>query len=142
MQADCFAGTTFHVDNQIEANVSTGIVSIHGGKFSIKQHNSSPAGRPRAYPPPALTVGDLNNEIETDGQINNMDMIQLATEIKLLKSKVSDITKMREIDAEENITNDVDTNDVDKIKGDDIKMDEIKMAGTFIRRFFQVLTLN
>ena len=41
LQADCFGGTTFHADNDIEARIKTGEIKIHG-KFVIKQSNPVP----------------------------------------------------------------------------------------------------
>ena len=38
LQAECFGGTTFHVDNSIETNIKQGMLSIHG-KIIVKQSN-------------------------------------------------------------------------------------------------------
>ena len=48
LQADCFGGTTFHADNDIEARIKTGEIKIHG-KFVIKQSN--PVSALPLYPP-------------------------------------------------------------------------------------------
>lgn len=59
LQVACYAGTTFHVDNDVTANITNGTISIHGGKFNIVQHNKLLPGAPTAHPPPALTVQEL-----------------------------------------------------------------------------------
>ena len=38
LQVDCFGGTTFHVDNDIEASIKTGTISIQG-KYKVRQSN-------------------------------------------------------------------------------------------------------
>ena len=38
LQAECFGGTTFHADNDIEARIKSGTISIHG-KFTVSQAN-------------------------------------------------------------------------------------------------------
>ena len=40
LQVDCFGGTTFHVDNDIEARIKTGTISIQG-KYTVSQSNPS-----------------------------------------------------------------------------------------------------
>ena len=40
LQVDCFGGTTFHVDNDIEARIKTGTISIQG-KYIVHQSNPS-----------------------------------------------------------------------------------------------------
>ena len=52
LQADCFGGTTFHVDNQIEAKIKEGVIKLHG-KFIVKQSN--PQIEMPVFPPPAET---------------------------------------------------------------------------------------
>ena len=59
LKVDCYAGTTFHVDNHVKADITTGFVSLHGGKFVIKQSNAPQIGKPIPFPPPALTVDNL-----------------------------------------------------------------------------------
>ena len=49
LQAECFGGTTFHVDNSIETNIKQGTLSIHG-KFIVKQSNFQ--DRMPNFPPP------------------------------------------------------------------------------------------
>ena len=65
LQVQVYAGTTFHVDNEIVAEMTSGTISLHGGKYTIKQYNYIAPGGPMAYPPPALTMDDLVN-IDTD----------------------------------------------------------------------------
>ena len=48
LQADCFGGTTFHVDNGIETNIVNGSVKLHR-KYVVKQYNS--CKDIPAYPP-------------------------------------------------------------------------------------------
>ena len=38
LQADCFGGTTFHVDNNIVTNMKEGTMCLHG-KFQVEQSN-------------------------------------------------------------------------------------------------------
>ena len=61
LQVGCYAGTTFHVDNQIEANISSGTISLHNGKFVIRQFNKFAIGGPLAHPPPAQTIGSFSH---------------------------------------------------------------------------------
>ena len=48
LQADCFGGTTFHIDNEIETDISGDIVKIHR-KYVVKQSN--PCSDRLTYPP-------------------------------------------------------------------------------------------
>ena len=47
LQVECFGGTTFHVDNDIQTRIKNGTVSIHG-QFTVKQLN--PFSALEAYP--------------------------------------------------------------------------------------------
>ena len=47
LQVECFGGTTFHVDNDIQTRIKNGTVSIHG-QFTVKQSN--PFSALEAYP--------------------------------------------------------------------------------------------
>ena len=38
LQVECFGGTTFHVDNDIQTRIKCGTISIHG-QFTVKQSN-------------------------------------------------------------------------------------------------------
>ena len=49
LQAQCFGGTTFHADNDIETRIKTGTVSIHG-HFIVEQSN--PYHAKEIFPPP------------------------------------------------------------------------------------------
>ena len=53
LQAECFGGTTFHADNDIEARIKTGTISIHG-RFIVDQSN--PYKAIRIHPPPSEEV--------------------------------------------------------------------------------------
>ena len=55
LQADCFGGTTFHVDNNIEPDMVRGEIKIHG-KYIVKQANLLP--RLPACPPPVIHEDD------------------------------------------------------------------------------------
>ena len=49
LQGECFGGTNFHMDNNLEANIKSGKILIHG-KYSVNQFYQSliiPV-----YPPP------------------------------------------------------------------------------------------
>ena len=61
LKVDCYAGTTFHVDNKIEANITEGLVKIHGGKFIIRQSNFNQ--KPLAFPPSNLSVSENSTGI-------------------------------------------------------------------------------
>ena len=49
LQVGCYGGTTFHVDNGIEANITTGKISLHHGNFEINQYNKVTPGGPVAH---------------------------------------------------------------------------------------------
>ena len=53
LQAECFGGTTFHVDNKIETNIKDGLMLIHG-KFVLQQSNLQQY-MPN-FPPPAEEI--------------------------------------------------------------------------------------
>ena len=55
LQAECFGGTTFHVDNGIEPKIKDGTVTIHG-KFTLPQSN--PFMNMPIYPPPVEKTDD------------------------------------------------------------------------------------
>ena len=60
MHFECFGGQTFHLDNGIVDDVSSGKISIHKGKFQIHQENRF--SNLEAYPPPYLTVDDQGQD--------------------------------------------------------------------------------
>ena len=41
LQVECCAGTTFHVDNGVKADVSAGTILLHHGKFKVEQYNKT-----------------------------------------------------------------------------------------------------
>ena len=92
LQVDCYAGTTFHVDNGVVADISTGIISFHNGKFVINQNNSFNPGGPPAHPPPALTLNALtHHEVFSDKPTDvssNISFDQLALQIKELRAEM------------------------------------------------------
>ena len=97
LHVQVYAGTTFHVDNTVEANISTGVIEFHNGKFKIKQHNLPAIGLPIAHPPPAITLdelarhNDVISEKPTDVAIQSISPLtveDLADQIKLLRSEV------------------------------------------------------
>ena len=62
LSVECYAGNTFHVDNGVVGNLSTGSISIHGGRFQVQQSNRS--GQPVAFPPPVLSLDDAKGEVQ------------------------------------------------------------------------------
>ena len=58
LQADCFAGTTFHADNDVETNIKKGTITLHG-KFVVDQHNL--VRDMPVHPPPAQESAVLCN---------------------------------------------------------------------------------
>ena len=55
LQAQCFGGTTFHVDNDIHTKIKSGTVTIHG-RFIVDQSNPYPVTH--VFPPPVQQVPD------------------------------------------------------------------------------------
>ena len=53
LQCECFGGTTFHVDNDIETRIKAGTVCIHG-KFTVSQSNSAWLVNHDCQPPPDI----------------------------------------------------------------------------------------
>ena len=53
LQCECFGGTTFHVDNDIETRIKAGTVGIHG-KFTVSQSNSAWLVNHDCQPPPDI----------------------------------------------------------------------------------------
>ena len=51
LPVDCYGGTTFHVDNNILADISKGTISIHNNLLQIKQFNVT---HMKAHPPEIL----------------------------------------------------------------------------------------
>ena len=62
LSVGCYGDTTFHYDNGIVANISTGSISIHQGKFHIQQVNSP--GGVSAPPLPSLSAQHLQERIQ------------------------------------------------------------------------------
>ena len=61
LQAECFGGTTFHVDNKIVPDIAKGTICIHG-KFVINQFNND-SNLPLFPPPSEITAStDLASE--------------------------------------------------------------------------------
>lgn len=95
LHVQCYAGTTFHVDNEVEAKLTTGEIEFHGGKFKIKQHNTPALGGPVAHPPPAITLDELarHNSVISDksanvSSISPLTLEDLASQIQLLRSEM------------------------------------------------------
>ena len=97
LHVQVYAGTTFHVDNKVEANIATGDIEFHGGTFKIKQHNLPALGLPVAHPPPAITLNELarHNVVISEQSatvsslnISPLTVEDLADQIKLLRSEV------------------------------------------------------
>ena len=71
LQAHCFGGTTFHVDNGIEAKIKEGTVTIHG-KYTVYQAN--PFNNMPVFPPPSEKVSGVHeapNSAEKCGLSNS-----------------------------------------------------------------------
>ena len=84
LQAECFGGTTFHADNDIETRIKTGTIKVHG-RFLLSQSN--PLDVKQIFPPPSEQVISpksndphrppfLNNTPE-DHATNNLHSISL-----------------------------------------------------------------
>ena len=58
LQSICFGGTTFHTDNSIEANISTGEIKIHE-QFTVQQSN--PIQHIQMFPPSTPYLQELQN---------------------------------------------------------------------------------
>ena len=55
LAVECYGGTTFHLDNDAEANITTNKISMHGGRFQI---DLGPRCGPPALPPPYQSIKD------------------------------------------------------------------------------------
>ena len=53
LQADCFGGTNFHKDNQIQTDIAEGTITLHG---CHKTKQSNPLRMIQSYPPSRLTM--------------------------------------------------------------------------------------
>ena len=53
LQAQCFGGTTFHADNDIETRIRAGTIKIHG-RFIVDQSN--PHDVSQIFPPPSEQI--------------------------------------------------------------------------------------
>ena len=66
LQVEAYAGTTFHVDNGVKADISSGLISLHRGLATVKQYNPMVGGRPIPHPPPFLNTGIYSKQINSD----------------------------------------------------------------------------
>ena len=55
LQATCYGGTNFHLDNNITANINLGTILLHS-QFTIRQSN--PKTECETFPPSKMTVKD------------------------------------------------------------------------------------
>ena len=53
LQAQCFGGTTFHMDNDVQTKIRDGTVTIHG-RYTVDQSN--PHGVTHVFPPPIKQI--------------------------------------------------------------------------------------
>ena len=63
LQAECFGGTTFHVDNKIEPKIRDGQIILHG-KYAVDQSN--PFLHLPLHPPPSEKLDDATLESKYD----------------------------------------------------------------------------
>ena len=105
LQVGCYGGTTFHVDNGIEANISSGKISLHNGNFEIMQYNKFATGGPPAQPPPAQTIGCIEqtgvisdepvkiSSSVTKEELDNQ-LQQMRTEIRGIRNEISPLDNL------------------------------------------------
>ena len=114
LQVECYGGTTFHNDNGIVPDISTGMISFHGGQFEFKQHNPIPGGRPIPHPPPTLsTKMELPNTINGAAvQPYSDKMLELADQISQLRTEIRAAIPSQTVTREENVKEPTSTKDV------------------------------
>ena len=61
LNAECYGGQTFHLDNGVVDDVSNSRISLHRGKFHLNQSNKY--GNLKPHPPPVLTADKLENRV-------------------------------------------------------------------------------
>ena len=61
LHMDCYGGQTFHLDNGVVDDVSSSSISLHHGKFKLKQGNKY--GNLVAHPPPVFSVQQIPNRL-------------------------------------------------------------------------------
>ena len=73
LQAECFGGTTFHVDNDVEARIQSGTISLHG-RFVVSQSN--PIQQMPIHPPLSDLKSDTTREPihPNQGQLNAISL--------------------------------------------------------------------
>ena len=70
LQAECFGGTTFHVDNNIVTNIKEGTICLHG-KFTLNQTNHE--SELPLFPPPSETIHCIGPDSHAVDQKSNED---------------------------------------------------------------------
>ena len=65
LQVEAYAGTTFNVANGIEADISSGLISLHKGLAVVQQYNPMIGGKPIPHPPPFLTTKGCGKQINS-----------------------------------------------------------------------------
>ena len=87
LQAECFGGTTFHVDNKIETNIKDGVVLIHG-KYIVQQSNFQ-ENMPN-FPPPAEKLSPPKKDLSSSQNLttNGTDLPIKLNAISLPSSKI------------------------------------------------------
>ena len=72
LQAECFGGTTFHVDNKLTADIGRGVMSVHG-KFVVSQSN--PQHSMPSFPPPVEK--SFKNTLQISHSVQRQDPVKL-----------------------------------------------------------------
>ena len=88
LQVECYAGTTFHVDNSVEPDISTGVISFHKGKFKVKQHNPIVGDGPVPHPPPFLTTEGNSADMAQCAAVDYTAVLELSQQVGLLRSEL------------------------------------------------------
>ena len=82
LQAICFGGTNFHLDNKITADISNGTITLHD-QFTI--HQSNPFIKIKYFPPSRIrSDGNELCQVEMDQKVARMDM-----EVTMMDKKVT-----------------------------------------------------
>ena len=63
LTVDCYGGQTFHLDNAVSGDVSSGRVNLHGGRWEVKAETSA-ISQPK--PPPAQSLKEMPGQQGTN----------------------------------------------------------------------------
>ena len=114
LQVGCYGGTTFHVDNGVTADMTSGKISLHHGKFEVDQYNKVKPGGPIAHPPPVLTTEDCGQSVISDKSVDFSSIVtkdDLKQQFKLLREEISAPKRSTAVDTFEDVNN-VKLNDI------------------------------